>query len=241
MNKLSIIIPCYNEEECLPHLFDRLNIVISKLKKNYSVDVIFVDDGSTDKTNELLHKYYGKKSNVRIIKHNKNKNLGAALKTGFGYAAGDFIATLDSDCTYNPKLILEMIKLMDKETDIITVSPYHPKGRVNNVPRYRLFLSKTISWIYKILLNQKIYTYTAMMRIYRKNVIKKVRFKADNFLGVTEIMIKAILYGYKVKELPAELNVRKYGVSKMKTLSVIINHLGMIGKILAYKTFGSKI
>jgi dolichol-phosphate mannosyltransferase len=239
MAKLSIIVPCYNEEKGLPNLFGKLDYALSKLRKNYSVEIIFVDDGSTDRTNELLHEHYGK--DAVIIRHDRNRNLGAAMKTGFKRASGDFIAALDSDCAYHPDLISEMMGMMGKDADIVTVSPYHPEGRVNNVPGYRLFLSKSISRIYQLLLDSGIWTYTAMVRVYRKNIVKNVKFESDTFLGVTEIMIKSILAGYKVKELPAELNVRKYGVSKMKILSVISGHVGLIARILAYKLFGGRI
>ncbi|MDO8656016.1 MAG: hypothetical protein Q7K45_02150 [Nanoarchaeota archaeon] len=80
-----------------------------------------------------------------------------------------------------------------------------------------------------------------MVRVYRKDVIKNVSFKSDTFLGVTELMIKAILQGYKVKELPAELNPRIFGMSKMKTVRVIHNHLSLINKIIWYKIVRKEI
>lgn len=241
MKKISIVIPCYNEEKGIPSLVLQLNPAIKELEKEYRVELIFVDDGSTDRTNELLHKHYRNKRNVIILKHQRNKNLGAALKTGFSYASGDFIAALDSDCTYSPRLIKAMLSMMDEKTDIVTVSPCHPKGIINNVPAYRIFLSKSISMIYRILLNPRIYTYTAMVRVYRKDVIKKLKFKSNSFSGVTEIMIRAILKGYKVREFPAELNVRKYGESKMRILGIVGDHLKLITKIIMHKILGARI
>ena len=233
--KLSLIIPCYNEEEGIPHLVEELRPVVQDLEQEYSVELIFIDDGSTDKTNALLHEHFGQNGQTRILKHEQNKNLGAALKTGFAQASGDVVAALDSDCTYSPQLLKTMLGMMDSTTDIVTVSPYHPDGKVNNVPAYRIFLSKSVSRIYRVLLGSKLYTYTAMVRVYRKDVIKNIKFQSDSFLGVTELMIRAILRGYKVKELPAELNVRAFGASKMKTLGVIMDHLKLISRILVHK------
>ncbi len=231
----SIIIPCYNEEAGIPHLSEKLTGPLKTISEKYTPELIFVDDGSTDKTNELLHHHFSKLPNTKIIKHEQNKNLGAALKTGFSYATGDYIAALDSDCTYHPQLLTTMMEMFDTNTDIVTVSPYHPKGKVNNVPAYRIFLSKSISRIYRILLSSDLYTFTAMVRVYKKPVIQNIQFKSNTFLSVTEIMIKSLLKGYHVKELPAELNVRKFGASKMKTFRVIIDHLGLIGRIIRYK------
>lgn len=240
---LSIIIPCYNEEEGIPNLVQQLNPALEQLQKEYQVELLLVDDGSEDQTNALLHQFYGDNKNTKIVKHEKNKNLGAALKTGFAFATSDLIAVLDSDCTYNPSLLIPMLKMMDEKTDIVTVSPYHPQGKVNNVAAYRIFLSKSVSRIYRLLLRQKLYTYTAMVRVYRKDVIKQVTFKSDTFLGVTELFVKAILQGYKVKEFPTELNVRKFGESKIKTVPVRVigNHLGLISKIIRYKIVGTTI
>ena len=236
---LSIVIPCYNEEEGILNLVQKLNPAVAQLQKKYEVELIFVDDGSIDHTNELLHQYYGKDQNAKIIKHEKNKNLGAALRTGFQYASGNFVAALDSDCTYSPQLISSMMGLMDEKTDIVTVSPYHPQGKINNVPAYRIFLSKSASRLYRMVLRYPIFTYTAMVRVYRRKVIENVKFDADNFLGVTELLVKAIIKGYTVKEMPAELNVRKFGVSKMKMIPVKIigSHFSLLSQAFRHKIF----
>jgi len=236
---LSIVIPCYNEEEGIPYLISQLNPAVQKLQQNYQVELIFVDDGSIDKTNELLHQYYGDNQQAKIVKHEQNKNLGAALRTGFAHCTGDYIAALDSDCTYNPELLAAMLEMMDEGTDIVTVSPYHPQGKINNVPAYRIFLSKSASRLYKTVLRTPIHTYTALVRVYRRKVIDKVKFDSDNFLGVTELLVKAILKGYTTKEMPAELNVRKFGVSKMKMIpvKVIGSHLSLLSQALRHKIF----
>lgn len=232
--KLSIVVPCYNEGQIIPHLAEQLNPVLQELEKKYSVELVFVDDGSTDKTLELLNRYFGNRKNTKILKHDKNKNLGAALKTGFSAVSGDIIVTIDSDCTYPPKEIPKLLSLLDNETDIVTASPYHPNGMAKNVPPYRMFLSRTVSKIYGLLLKQNIYTYTALFRAYKKNVIKNTKIKSDNFLAVIELLVFAVQKGYKVRELPTTLYSRKYGVSKMKLLSTIMAHLKFIIYLLTH-------
>ncbi len=241
MQTFSIIVPCYNEEEGIPHLVSQLDPAVERLQQKYTVELIFVDDGSKDKTWELLQQHYGNKKHAVLLRHEQNRNLGGALKTGFSRAQGDFIAALDSDCTYSPVLFEKMLEMMDEKTDIVTVSPYHPQGKVNNVPAYRIFLSKSVSQIYRLLLGSSLYTYTAMVRVYRQEVVKKVHFESNTFLGVTEHLTKALLQGYKAKELPAELNVRKFGQSKMRTMRVIGDHLGLISKIASHRVLGRKL
>lgn len=237
---LSIVIPCYNEEEGIPHLVQKLNPALLDLEKEYLVELILVDDGSSDKTNQLLQHYFGSNPKAKIVTHEKNQNLGAALRTGFAHATSDYIAALDSDCTYDPSLIIHLVKLLDENTDIATVSPYHPQGTISNVPGYRIFLSKSASFLYRVLLDWNLYTYTAMVRVYKKEVIINTPFKRNNFLGVTEILVKAMLKGYNVKEIPAELQVRKFGQSKMKMipLNVIKDHLFLMSSVMKHKMTG---
>lgn len=232
---LSIIVPCYNEEQGIPNLVAQLNPVIEQLKENYNVELIFVDDGSTDQTNQLLHEHFDSKNKTKIIKHEKNKNLGAAMRTGFAHATGDYIATIDSDCTYSPQLLIPMLQMLDKNTDIVTASPYHPEGKVENVPGYRLFLSKSISSIYRLITKKKIHTFTALFRVQKREVIKNIPFQSDNFLATAEMLIYSLMKGYNVKEFPTTLTVRKFGSSKMKLLQVIRSHQKFVFKLLKSK------
>ncbi len=256
---LSLIIPCYNEEEGIPQLVGQLaalRVSFAPDKKNpsghpnqqplqrYQLEIIFVDDGSTDKTNELLHQHYGNDPHVIIATHEQNKNLGAALKTGFQHSSGELIATWDSDCTYPLLLLPTMLEAMNKgegkpdEVDLVTASPYHPLGKVENVPAYRLVLSKGASWIYRFLLGSGLYTHNALVRLYKREVLQNVTSKADDFLYIPEILIKALLQGYRVKEVPATLRMRRYGTSKIKLLSTIGSHLSLMGRIVLYRIGG---
>jgi dolichol-phosphate mannosyltransferase len=238
--KLSIIIPCYNEQEGINYLYTQLNPILEILEKTWKLELIFVDDGSTDKTNKLIREYFGKLSYIKIIKHHKNRNLGASIRTGFENSEGDVIITMDSDCTYDPKEIFKLIELLDEETDIVTASPYHPKGRVKNVPEYRLLLSKSISLIYRVITKSKIHTFTALFRIHKRKVIENINFKSNNFLATAEIIIYALMKGYKVKEYPTTLQVRKYGCSKMKLFLVIKSHLKFVIKLIKERIFIKK-
>jgi len=248
--KISIVIPCYNEEEGLRHLADNLFPVLDQLSKDYDWELIFVDDGSKDNTYQLLQEIFVTKFSAphpaqhlpphpaQIIRHEKNMNLGAALRTGFAAAQGDIIVTMDSDCTYEPKGIFDLLKLMDEETAIVTASPYHPLGGVNNVPKYRLALSKAVTAIYRLLTGSKIYTFTALFRAQRKDVVKNIPFRSNDFLSTAEFLIFAMMKGYQVKEYPTVLNVRVFGTSKMKLLRVIKSHTAFALRVAKHRLKG---
>lgn len=234
---LSIIIPCYNEELGINNLKEKLDPILIKLKEKYLIEIIFVDDGSKDKTLGLLNETFGNRENVKIITHERNMNLGQAIRTGFSHAEGDLIATMDSDCTYDPKGILEMLDILEQNpsVDIITASPYHPKGGVDGVPKWRLSLSFGISLIYRIITSSNIKTFTALFRIQKKEIAKKINFKSNDFLATAELIIYPLLLGYKVVEYPTVLHVRQFGQSKMRLALVIKSHLFFIFKLIKMK------
>lgn len=234
--KVSLVIPCFNEEEVLLDLFSALNKLAPLLAKNYETEVILVDDGSQDKTNELLLDYAQQRKNVKVLKHNVNRGLGAALKTGFANATGDAIVTLDSDLTYDPLEIPGLLAIMNGTADIIAGSPYHPEGECENVSPARLLLSKVLSKIYRIVLRTSdIYTFSGMFRAYRSKVIRDVSLESNDFLVTTEILVKAIKKGFKIKEYPTTLHGRIAGFSKLKVLHMIARHLKFIFDLIFRK------
>jgi len=232
--KVSLIIPCYNEEEGVEYLSGILSKLLPKLRKRYDVELILVDDGSGDNTYKLLKKHFGKWKFAKIIKHRKNMGFGAAFRTGIQNSTGDVIFQIDADCTYPAGDIIPMIE-DTKEYDIVTASPYHPKGRVKDVQKYRLFFSKAISLIYRIISSSKVHSFTAYFRAYRGNMLRSLKFESNGFTCTSEIMLLCLLKGGKVKEYPSVLSKRIYGQSKMRTLMVIKDHMKLIMRIIGLR------
>jgi len=203
----------------------------------------FVDDGSCDNTYFLLTNFFKKydfNKQIKVVKHKRNRGVGNALKTGIKNSTGDIIFQLDADVIYTPREILEMIEYL-KNYDIVSVSPHHPKGRVEDLPIYRLFLSKLSSLIYRLISGSNIYTFTSSARAYKSNVIKDIKFKSSGFVCFAEIMNLALMKKYKVKEYPTTLKNRQYGESKMKTLNVIFEHLRLMIWILWIKITNKRV
>jgi dolichol-phosphate mannosyltransferase len=244
--KLSVVVPCFNEEDNIDKLKTEFFPVMEKLlgrnvdgKPIDSVEVIFVDDGSKDGTYNALKDAYGSFNHpsisIKFEKHEVNRGLGAAVRTGFGAVTGDIIVTTDSDGTYHFSTIPAMLEYLKGKVSIVTASPYHPNGEVVGVPGYRIFLSKGSSLIYRILLSWRVHTYTALYRAYRREVIDNVAFAANDFLGGTELMVKAMLKGYQVDEFPAALHQRMFGVSKAKLMRTIKSHLGFQFRLILHR------
>jgi dolichol-phosphate mannosyltransferase len=125
---------------------------------------------------------------------------------------------------------------MEREkADIVTASPYHPQGGVENVLPWRLLLSKGASFMYRRLSPCKLYSYTSFLRVCRRQVVENVPFESNGFAFATEFLLKAALRGYKVAELPMVLKSRVVGVSKMKVIYTIQTHVSLMSQALWWR------
>ncbi|GAB4112078.1 MAG: glycosyltransferase family 2 protein [Roseiflexaceae bacterium] len=222
---LSLVIPCFNESDSVDQMFAQMTAIREDLSRRGPFELILVDDGSSDDTYERLQQAFRDWDNVQIVQHGKNRGLGAALRTGFAHAHGEVIVVTDSDGTYPFTTIPEMLEYLTPDVDVVTSSAYHPNGGVENVPAYRILFSKSASLIYRVLVDWKIHTYTAMYRAYRRRVVEDLPTKTEGYLVMAEILVNCVRAGYKVAEYPAVLRVRQYGQSKAKVWRITRQHL----------------
>ena len=230
--KFTLLIPCFNESDNITQLYEQLCDIRPELERRGGFELVLVDDGSSDDTFVCLSSTFNTWNNVTIVQHERNRGLGAALRTGFAHARGEIIVTTDSDGTYPLTTIPALLDLLQPGIDIVTASPYHPSGGVDGVPAYRLLFSKGASAMYRVLLDPRLHTYTAMYRAYRREVIEHIPTSADGFLMVTELLVGALLAGYHAAEFPAVLRVRRYGQSKARVWQITRSHLRFQVRVL---------
>jgi polysaccharide deacetylase family protein (PEP-CTERM system associated) len=229
--RVSIVVPCFNEELILPYLANTLKSVEQTLGDRYDLQFLFVDDGSSDNTWGALQKIFGPASNCALLRHDKNRGVAAAILYGIQQARTEIVCSIDCDCTYDPHELANMIPLLTPGVDLVTASPYHVAGGVRNVPGWRLFLSKGSSFLYRRVLRQQLATYTSCFRVYRRSAVVGLDVRETNFLGIAELLGKLDLEGGKVVEYPTVLEVRMLGRSKMKTLRTIAGHLRLLARL----------
>jgi dolichol-phosphate mannosyltransferase len=223
---LSIVIPCYNEEESLPHLRAKLCGLGAQLP-GHTLEFVFVDDGSTDGTAALLAGAtdWGLPGSVQVRTHRPNAGLGAALQTGFRAATGALVAPIDCDGTLDPGLLPAMIAAMDDGTDIVSGSDLHPDGACRGVPWLRLVLHRRVSTLYRWLFWSRLHSFSSILRVYRRSVVETIDIKARGFVACTEILMRALAAGYTVREFPLTLTAREHGTSKIRIARTIRDHL----------------
>jgi glycosyltransferase involved in cell wall biosynthesis len=236
MNKLSIILPAYNEEENLCRVDAELMPTLNSIGLDY--EIIVVDDGSTDNTIEIAEKLASRNKRIFVARHEQNMGLGAAIQTGIKKATGDLLITLDSDFTFHPKQIpalLERFKMGDADCVIGSPSLFASKEMI---PFYRVFLSKSVNSIYAIILGKKLTAISPIFRLYKTQQLKELELSSYGFDINAEILFKLLKKNRSVVEIPASLTVRIHGKSKLNNAKEIRNHLRLIRKIVMWRFIG---
>ncbi len=231
----TVVIPCFNEEPAIPYLARTLQSVRDRLGAQYDLRFLFVDDGSADATWHSLWKTFGGWPGCRVVRHERNRGVAAAVQTGLREADTEIVCTIDADCTYDPHELANMIPLMTADVDAVTASPYHALGQVRNVPKWRLGLSAGCSFLYRRVLHQKLATFTSCFRVYRRSAVVGLPVQHSGYLGIAELLARLDLNGGRIVEHPATLEVRLLGRSKMKTVKTILGHLKLLSRLLIYR------
>jgi polysaccharide deacetylase family protein (PEP-CTERM system associated) len=237
---VTVVIPCFNETQSLRYLGKTLESVVQRFRQEYVFTFIFVDDCSTDGTWVMLQELFGGRSDCRLARHERNRGVAGTIQTGIRVAETDIVCSIDCDCTYDPHELGRMIPLLTEGVDLVTASPYHPAGRVGNVAAWRLFLSKGLSRLYRLVLHQKLFTYTSCFRVYRRNTAIGISVERGGFFGITEMLGRLDLDGRRIVEFPATLEVRMLGRSKMKILPTIAGHLSLLIQLVGLRIRASR-
>ena len=240
--KIYFCLPAYNEENAIGELLKEIYNVFRDLR--YSYKVIVVNDGSTDKTPEIVE-HYSHIMPVEMISHSHNQGLGEALNSGFKYICHtarpiDVIVCMDSDNTHKPIYVYNMIKKIEEGFDIVIASRYMKESKVIGVSPFRLLMSYGARFMFQIFTPIKgIKDYTCGFRAFKVSIICKAYnyykgkfITQKGFACTDEILLKLSKLTNKITEVPFILRYdEKKGNSKLKlfttikaTLKLLINY-----------------
>jgi len=202
-NKISVILPCYNEEKIIE---DTLKKVLNFSKKNPSYEFIFVDDGSKDKTLSLLKKY-ASNPKIKVVSYNPNQGKGHAVKRGIMKAQGGYIIFTDSDLAYS----LSHLELVTKElasSQVVIGSRALSSKTPERTSLFKIIRGVTYNILSRIVLGLSYQDMQAGLKGFHGNVAKKIFSKQQikNFSFDPEVIYIAKKHNYKITEIPAEVS-----------------------------------
>jgi len=206
MKKISIVIPAYNEEESLPFLFERINTLIEKIP-NYEFEILFVNDGSKDKTLQIIKEQRKIDSKISYVDFSRNFGKEIAMKAGLDYATGDAVIFMDADLQDPPELILEFIKYWEQGYDDVYAKRKSRKGETF----LKKFTSKMYYKVLQKLAGMEIQKDTGDFRLLDRRCVNALK-KLKESQRCTKSMFSWI--GYKKKEVLYDRDPRVAGKTK---------------------------
>lgn len=216
---MSVVIPLLNEEESLPELSQKLELELKALT-NDSYEVIFIDDGSTDNSYEIIKEINKKNNKFKAIRFRRNFGKSAALAVGFDRANGKYVATMDADLQDDPNELSNLLNKMNEGYDLVS-----GWKKERHDPISKTLPSKLFNYVTSKTSGIKLHDFNCGLKLYRKEVIKSV-----HVYGEMHRYIPALAHwqGFKVTELPVTHHARKYGHSKFGLSRFVNGYLDLL-------------
>jgi glycosyltransferase involved in cell wall biosynthesis len=201
----SIVVPFYNEEENIKSLYERLKKVMEELGAPY--ELIFVDDGSTDKTYGILNELYQQDETVHVIKLRRNFGQSSGLAVGFDFSRGEIIIPMDGDLQHCPEDIPKLLAKIKEGYDIVSGWREERKDPFLT----RRLPSRVANWLMAKLSGVPIHDFGTTFKAYRREVLDDIYLYTDLHRFIPAL---ASYYGYTITEVPIQNVRRKKGKSK---------------------------
>ena len=202
--KISVVVPCYNEQESLPELFEKLEAAMRDLKCDY--EYIFVDDGSTDRTIAVLRLMRETSPRVNVISFRRNQGKSAALNVGFHAADGDYVVTIDADLQDDPAEIPALLRKIEAGADLVSGWKSNRQDPISKTLPSRVFNRVT-----SIATGLKLHDFNCGLKMYRRDVTDSIHVYGELHRFIPAL---AAWEGFRVDEVPVKHYKRKYGHSK---------------------------
>lgn len=208
--KLSIIIPVFNEEKTLREVISQVEKV--NVGDKITKEIVIVDDGSTDRTREIL-KEFSSKEKIKTFTHKRNLGKGAAVRTGIKKSTGDTVIIQDADLEYNPADYPNLLEpIIKKECQVV----YGTRMRLKVKPEFFFsFLgNKLLTWFTNLLFRIKLSDVFVCYKVFRKELLRGVNLKSKGFNIEIELTSKFVKKGAKIKEVPISYQGRSWREGK---------------------------
>ncbi len=215
---LSVVIPVFNEAESLTILHQELSQVAAA--QGYDLDLVFVDDGSTDGSWEVIRGLAAADPHVTGLRFRRNFGKAAALSAGFAQARGDLVMTLDADLQDDPHEIPCFLAEMEKGYDVVS-----GWKKVRYDPWHKVLPSRAFNWLVSVLTGVKLHDHNCGMKCYRRQVFREVRLYGELHRFVP---VLAAARGFRTGEIVIRHRPRRFGHSKYGLMRIVKGFLDLL-------------
>jgi glycosyltransferase involved in cell wall biosynthesis len=226
---ISVVVPVLNEEENLPILHQRLTEALAG--NGYSYEIIIVDDGSTDRSFDVMQELQAQDDHLRVVRFRRNYGQTAAFAAGFDRARGDVVITLDADLQNDPADIPALMAKMAEGYDVVSGWRVDRQDRFLDRRLPSIVANRLIGWTTGV----RIHDYGCSLKAYRRDVLTDVRLYGELHRFIPALAHAA---GARVTEIPVSHHPRRYGRAKYglsRTLKVILDILA-VRFLMSYST-----
>jgi glycosyltransferase involved in cell wall biosynthesis len=205
---VSVVCPFYNESPIIETAIRRLLSQLESLDGEW--ELIVVDDGSTDGSEEIARSIDC--SRLTVLGYPHNRGRGRALRTGIAAARGDIVVTTEIDLSWGDTIVDDLVSEMrrDPSIDIVVASPHRLGGGYRNVPLRRVWISRFGNLVIRTLMANTVTMNTGMTRAYRRQLIQSLPLTEDGKEFHLEVILKATAFGARIVEIPATLEWKEY-------------------------------
>jgi len=204
--EVSVVVPCYNEEAIIEKTYHDISAVLRRTSVRY--ELIFANDGSSDRTGELLLKISKADPAVIILDNPSNKGLATTYFTLYQAARGRYLVQLDADLSISPSIIPSLLAGLE-HADVVIASRY--VGIRADLPLTRLLASRAYNLLSRILFEQPVRDTQSGFVSFRKEILKDLVIESSRFVCHIEILVKLMKRGARVIEIPAHYVHRSQG------------------------------
>ena len=206
--KLSVVMPVYNEQATVDLIVRRV------LAVDLDIELVIVDDGSSDGTRAVLYELEAEFDNVRVFSHETNRGKGAALRTGFANVTGDLVIVQDADLEYDPADYMRLVEpVASGEADVVYGSRYLDGDRQDGSFFHRLG-NRLLTGASNLFTGQRLSDMETCYKVFRRDVLSDMTLRQNRFGFEPEVTAKLARRGLKIQEVPIHYNSRDYSEGK---------------------------